>query len=244
MSDLTKIQTSRLKTEEVLNSSSNPIITSEGGTIDGILTMGGDVIKNKNNTSWISIFGGTSVDGGAGLELIGHSRDHSNKGGFDLRAKSVDGTPHRLIGKPDGTLTWDGNSLLTTGNLKTINNNSLVGSGNISIASSPISALCTTKATTSSTASSTKPAVIIQNYKSGTNWYRVWSDGWIEQGGTSNQTYDQTFTFLKAFSQTPSIYLGSLGGEGVPRSLEYSTTKIRIQPAGDSAKVCWYACGY
>ena len=43
--------------------------------------------------------------------------------------------------------------------------------------------ICTAKATTTSTASSAIPAVIVQNYKNGSSWYRVWSDGWIEQGG-------------------------------------------------------------
>ena len=44
---------------------------------------------------------------------------------------------------------------------------------------------CTTKATTTSSAASNKVAVIVQNYVNGTSWYRVWSDGWIEQGGQS-----------------------------------------------------------
>ena len=32
-------------------------------------------------------------------------------------------------------------------------------------------------------ASSSKPAVVIESYIKGTSWYRVWSDGWCEQGG-------------------------------------------------------------
>ena len=42
---------------------------------------------------------------------------------------------------------------------------------------------CTTKATTTSSARSDKVAVIVQNYLNGTSWYRIWSDGWVEQGG-------------------------------------------------------------
>ncbi len=41
----------------------------------------------------------------------------------------------------------------------------------------------TSRATTTSSASKARPAVVIQNYVNGTSWYRVWSDGWIEQGG-------------------------------------------------------------
>ena len=40
-------------------------------------------------------------------------------------------------------------------------------------------------------------SVIVENYKSDASWYRVWSDGWIEQGGRTNA---KTITFLKPFS--------------------------------------------
>lgn len=93
---------------------------------------------------------------------------------------------------------------LTSGtNIKTINSTSLLGSGNIAITSSPITALCTTKATTTSSASSTKPAVVVTNYVNGTTWYRIWSDGWKEQGGEFTFTADEnTITLPKAFSNT------------------------------------------
>jgi len=49
----------------------------------------------------------------------------------------------------------------------------------------------------------TKQPQIIETYSSGTNWYRVWSDGWCEQGGANKTNIasnaDITITFLKAF---------------------------------------------
>ena len=39
----------------------------------------------------------------------------------------------------------------------------------------------------------------------GTDWYRVWSDGWIEQGGcytAGSSAVSATINFLKAFSDT------------------------------------------
>ena len=64
----------------------------------------------------------------------------------------------------------------------------------------------TSKATTTSSASKARPAVVIQNYVNGTSWYRVWSDGWIEQGGrvqlTSQNTTGTVVSFLKAFQNT------------------------------------------
>lgn len=43
-------------------------------------------------------------------------------------------------------------------------------------------------------------ATVVESYRNGTEWYRVWSDGWLEQGGylsTSGST-----TFLKPFNNT------------------------------------------
>ena len=60
----------------------------------------------------------------------------------------------------------------------------------------------TARATSIGGASTTKPAVVVGSYRSGYNWYRVWSDGWVEQGGlcptaTSNST---TITLHKAMA--------------------------------------------
>lgn len=45
----------------------------------------------------------------------------------------------------------------------------------------------------------TPNAYVIETWRSGTNWYRVWSDGWIEQGGHGT---GGTCTFNKSFSNT------------------------------------------
>lgn len=68
-----------------------------------------------------------------------------------------------------------GSTFLTSHqSIKTINGNSMVGSGNVTINAGHT--WCTTKATTTSSASSTNPAVVVTNYVNGTEWYRVWSD--------------------------------------------------------------------
>lgn len=36
--------------------------------------------------------------------------------------------------------------------------------------------------------------VILASYTSGTSWYRKWSDGWVEQGGTFTSLYNQAVT--------------------------------------------------
>ena len=79
---------------------------------------------------------------------------------------------------------------------------------------------CTEKATTTSSASSENVAVVVQNYVNGNSWYRVWSDGWIQQGGLADKTVDgwsQTSAyFLKNFSNINySMYAMVRGGTNV-----------------------------
>ena len=124
--------------------------------------------------------------------------------------------------------------------------------------------MCTTKATTTSSASANKVAVVTQNYVNGTSWYRVWSDGWKEQGGqyrtttTQRQTWG-VITFLKPFSNT------NYNVQAVPHSLyrtatllvymgmasigNKTTTKVDVGAYGVSDGdrndgFDWYACGY
>ena len=117
---------------------------------------------------------------------------------------------------------------------------------------------CTTKATTTSSAANDKVAVVVQNYVNGTTWYRVWSDGWKEQGGANiTGSSTGTLTFLKAFSNTnytivtgvrPNDSEGTIG-----KMLHFQKTKYADKIAwtcnGWSGSYVgsildWYACGY
>lgn len=100
-------------------------------------------------------------------------------------------------------------------------------------------------------------ATIIDYYQSGSSWYRIWSDGWIEQGGQLHNTtnYVATITFLKDFTTT-TYYFGGLlyrsentnGGWGilVKTRATSSVTIQRVHGAEQTNKldVVWYACGY
>ena len=117
---------------------------------------------------------------------------------------------------------------------------------------------CTTKATTTSSASSSKVAVVVQNYVNGTSWYRVWSDGWIEQGGVfslSGRT-SASQTFLKAFSNTNyGLYLtyGSyqnyddsimIGTKNASNFTAQMTTTGANDTGSPTQQIYWHACGY
>lgn len=110
---------------------------------------------------------------------------------------------------------------------------------------------CTTRPTATSTASSGRVAVVVQNYLSGNSWYRVWSDGFIEQGGKG--TGVATISLLKAFSDTNyTLQVTRLAqSENVPfaRSIAKNSFVVGwkiINQVLDSNGVAfsWYACGY
>lgn len=118
---------------------------------------------------------------------------------------------------------------------------------------------CTTKATTVSSASTTKPAVIVENYVNGTSWYRKWSDGWIEQGGLTGQGNYISIYFLKAFSNIN--YTLTTGTYNETNDNAFSTNVSAIANAPNSSRkltnvgftligwssgynTSWYACGY
>ena len=101
----------------------------------------------------------------------------------------------------------------------------------------------------------TPQAYVTQTWRSGTSWYRVWSDGWIEQGGFVNSPYEQvvTITLNKPLNTTNyTILLGPVGGsESSVRVQPSNQTKTSFQTAryysgngGESGSLYWEALGY
>ena len=98
-------------------------------------------------------------------------------------------------------------------------------------------------------------AFIKETYVSGTSWYRIWSDGWIEQGGSSQVNDDQTITltFLKSFSNTNYIVSGctknsnNASNYGLPGFINKTTTTIQVNGISNGISPVyfdWRACGY
>ena len=89
---------------------------------------------------------------------------------------------------------------------------------------------------------------VVESYQSGSTWYRVWSDGWIEQGGrASTSNSKQTITLLKPFSNENYCLVSGNNNENsysqVCSCCIVSSTQIVIRSAGTSNWI-WYACGY
>ena len=108
---------------------------------------------------------------------------------------------------------------------------------------------------------SAEKAYITQTYVNGASWYREWSDGWCEQGGTvlcpSVTSYN--LIFLKPYKNvnytaivTPALGRDDSEGDGIDTAVlcgvsNYgkSTTGIRVSVYKQSDQAFnWYACGY
>lgn len=99
---------------------------------------------------------------------------------------------------------------------------------------------------------------IIETYHSGSSWYRIWSDGWCEQGGsyasTSTDYGQQTISLLKPYEDANydlqvtiiSTWNNTLAGAGIGI---YSKTSLSFVVAPQSSGYGghggnWMACGY
>ena len=100
---------------------------------------------------------------------------------------------------------------------------------------------------------------IIETWNEGTEWYRIWSDGWIEQGGTtglitSGDSYNsKTITFKKSFTNTNYTFTScankystenGLGTAYPPFIFTKNNTSIIIGKYSWTDGIDWYACGY
>lgn len=101
---------------------------------------------------------------------------------------------------------------------------------------------------------------VVETYRYGATWYRVWSDGWIEQGGgasTPAASQSVRITFLKPFTEADAYFVGMLPfvGNTVVNNLPTPAVQARQTTYMDCSvgsydsrlgaiAFCWYACGY
>nr|DAF56669.1 MAG TPA: Putative tail fiber protein fold, Tail fiber, receptor [Myoviridae sp. ctWb16] len=89
---------------------------------------------------------------------------------------------------------------------------------------------------------------VVETWNEGTEWYRIWSDGWIEQGGFISAKTSNTITFIKPFKNTDYLPIftpyANMGSHIVYVKTK-ENTNISIYN-GDSKEIAisWYACGY
>lgn len=97
---------------------------------------------------------------------------------------------------------------------------------------------------------------VVETFKSGSSWYRVYDDGWIEQGGiaapVSADGHACTVTFLKPFLDTGYVFLKTNQTTSNVTDVLFTgtyssktTTSIKIYNFSSYvSEASWFACGY
>ena len=121
----------------------------------------------------------------------------------------------------------------------------------------------TNKTLTTQDSGSDMADYIIESYRNGTDWYRVWESGWIEQGGYSSAAVgnggEVTLSFVKSFTVKPTVItqkgnrdatsVNSYGTSGWHNKQELAwnvtTTsfKTSFYTNNGYSGCTWYACG-
>lgn len=95
---------------------------------------------------------------------------------------------------------------------------------------------------------------LIKSYSSGSDWYRIYSDGWCEQGGVSQSAGDNTqntIMLLKSYKDTNySILFAQNAGvegsytNGCTAKDKTTSSFVLVYRTGGTASFYWQACGY
>lgn len=103
-------------------------------------------------------------------------------------------------------------------------------------------------------ANTSEVAVVVESWRSGTEWYKIWSNGVIEQGGwksgfSSANTFENV-TLHKPFADTYYNVQVSGGGPAttiynykIGNSATNTTTAFKLLASNTGAACFWYACG-
>lgn len=93
----------------------------------------------------------------------------------------------------------------------------------------------------------TEAQVVIETYVNGTSWYRVWSDGWCEQGGQTAAGTSITVTLLKPFKNLNyNVSLTCVNKTASDQNWTCSskTANAFVYSNSESFSADWRACGY
>lgn len=94
---------------------------------------------------------------------------------------------------------------------------------------------------------------VIQTYSNGASWYRVWSDGWCEQGGRATDTSAVTINLLKHYINTNySVLINGIENTNSTATITpqfygartLTTSSFVLQTSSSLNNVVWYTCGY
>lgn len=138
-------------------------------------------------------------------------------------------------------------------NLTTTGNNKFANRALSNLSNGLSNTICTTQPSTSSTATSAKPAVIIKNYLNGASGYVIFSDGFcIQWGQISNSGAGITVSLLRTYKNTNySVQMQMFRANTSSTGYSYawginsvSTGSFKFSGYTAYEKWFWRTCGY
>lgn len=142
------------------------------------------------------------------------------------------------------------NFKINEGNNWVINNN-LVWIGNFTKTNNAVTTVSNRKFNDSGYLVDRHIDGIVETYVNGTSWYRVYSDGWCEQGGRKTGASGQTITLMKSYANTNYHLSGSMLGSAYNTIVAFgiidsSSFVVHTASGGQSynSTASWLACGY
>ena len=247
---------------EAENAHGGRYLAKSGGIMTGSLTLAADPIENmeaatkqyvKNNGGLNNWHSNVAVAVGD----ICYSRNAASYKYMECTQEGITAAVEPEWPAVDSTVT-DGSVIWIVRDIKAINNKAPIAS--------PVFSGSPTAPTPAKGDSSTKIATtefitralgentgkyVIETYYSGNYWYRLWSDNWVEQGGSDGSR--GSYTFLKSFADTKYNIVAisaSSGGSTANRVdclLTGKTTtgfSVNGTSGGYHNSINWYACGY
>lgn len=227
----TKIDTVNTNATTGINDLSTQVdatyLKKSGGTMTGTISIGpyGGIYEAKESANAGVAFN-ADESGVRGASFT--ARSAATGGAFACGARNATYAKY-LMGYPEGALTWINKNIV-----RSVNGVDADANGNVALG---------------------KSVYLTASWNSGTNWYRKYSDGWIEQGGTTqNVGSDSTVTVSchTPFTTTNYNIVVSQKSNGTKTD---STGMVLVYPSdtsswylhnGDnvSAPFMWYACGF
>ena len=203
-------------------------LLKSGGTMKGTIQSSNAVtIVSTANDSSICLYGGTASANGASLLLRG--KDHVNAGQVMMYAN--DGTnTNSLIVRPDGSAVVNGKNIV-----RSINGTTADSDGNVKIAN--------------------PQCYVITSLTAEDWWFRVWSNGWVEQGGSVYHSgnnvrkyvtlpvmmKDTNYTVLASSS---FVLMDNNWDRGIAAARPYSVSQIYTSNGRDATTVTWMVQGW
>lgn len=185
-------------------------LSLSGGTMTGSIILGTEVLASRSvNDIFLQINGGTEQTNGAWLRLNGKD----NAGSFQIQAN--DGTNSRaLVGRPTGSLTWNGNNVLTDATVGTVVTKS-VSSVSISIPASTattVTSINLTKGTwvvngNSRITSVSADKIYGLSITTTANQYQYANDGTVALHSAQNGTIVPNVSNILVLNSSSTVYL-------------------------------------